>query len=129
MLATRGEDFQTSFLRAPFQNVNVYMADAPAVHFKPARLVEVDGIGADHRRPVIVDDIFFLCIGNSESGPERKVRPIGRSTHHVLAGKPTTKRVRASASSLAVRVGGGAHIWYATRGSDSRFRLRGTARD
>ncbi|MGH7982428.1 MAG: hypothetical protein ACREFF_04685, partial [Candidatus Udaeobacter sp.] len=69
-------------------------------------------------------------IGNSESGPERKVRPIGRSTHHMLAGKPTTERVRASASSLAVRVSGSAHIWYATpAGGHSRFRLRGAAHD
>ena len=127
MLATGSEDFQTFFLRAPFQNVNVYMADAPAVHFKPARLVEVDGIGADHRRPVIVDDIFFLCIGNSESGPERKVRPIRRSTHHMRTRKPAAERVVAPASALAVRISGSAHIRYVTRAGDSRCRMRGTA--
>src|SRR5438552_3426569 len=43
MFATRGEDFQTLFLRAPLQNVDVHMADAPAFHLKPARLVKVDG--------------------------------------------------------------------------------------
>ena len=97
------------FLRAPFQNVNVYMADAPAVHFKPGRLVEVDGIGADHRRPVIVDDIFFLCIGNSESGADREVRPIRRGTDHVATGQMITERVVASAS-LAVGIGSSADI-------------------
>ena len=130
MLATGSEDFQALFLRAPFQNVDVHVADAPVFHLKPARLVKVDGISADQSRPVIVDNVFFVCIGNSESGSYRKVRPIRRGTHHMLAGKTTAERVVVPASSLAVRVSGSAHIGYATRrAGDSRFRLRGAARD
>ena len=68
MLATRGEDFQTLFLRAPFQNVDVHVPDAPAFHLKPAWLVKVDGVGADQRISIIVDNVFFVCLGNSESG-------------------------------------------------------------
>ena len=130
MFATRGEDFQTLFLRAPFQNVNVHVADAPTFHLKPARLVEVDGVGADQRIPIIVDYVFFVCLGNSESGSYRKVRPIRRGTHHMLAGKTTAKRVIEPASSFEVRISGSAHIGHVTRrAGDSRFRLRGTARD
>src|SRR6266542_1593854 len=121
MFATRGEDFQTLFLRAPFQNVDVHVADAPAFHLEPARLVEVDGVGADQRISIIVDNVFFICLGNSESGSYRKVRPIRRGTHHMLTGKTTTEGVVVSASSLAVRVSGSAHLWYATRAGDSRF--------
>ena len=127
MLATRGEDFQTFFLRTPFQNVNVHMADAPLFHLKPARLVEVDGVGADQRISIIVDNVFFFCVGNSESGPERKVRPIRRSTHHMRTRKPAAERVVAPASALAVRISGSAHIRYVTRAGDSRCRMRGTA--
>ena len=130
MLATGSEDFQTFFLRAPFQNVNVHVPDAPAFHLKPARLVEVDGVGADQRISIIVDNVFFFCVGNSESGPERKVRPIRRSTHHMRTRKPAAERVVAPASALAVRISGSAHIRYVTRrAGDSRFRLRGTADD
>ena len=127
MLATRGEDFQTLFLRAPFQNVDVHVADAPAFHLEPARLVEVDGVGADQRISIIVDNVFFFCVGNSESGPERKVRPIRCSTHHMRTRKPAAERVVAPASALAVRISGSAHIRYVTRAGDSRCRMRGTA--
>ena len=129
MLATRGEDLQTLFLRAPFHNVDVHVADAPAFHLKPARLVEVDGVSADQRSAIIVDNIFFVCIGNSESGSYRKVRPIRRGAHHMMAGKTTADRVIAPASSFAVGISGSAHIWYATPAGESWFRLRGAARD
>jgi len=109
MLATRGEDLQTLFLRAPFHNVDVHVADAPAFHLKPARLVKVDGVGSDQRSAIIVDNIFFVGIGNSESGPDREVRPIRRGTDRVPTGQMITERVVASAS-LAVGIGSSAHI-------------------
>ena len=131
MLATRCEDFQTLFLRTPFQNVDVHVTNAPVSHLKPARLVKVNGVGADQGSPVIIDDVFFICIGNPESCPERKMRPIRRGTHHVGAGKPRPERVGAPASSLAMRVSGGAHIGYPTRAGESPdlSGLRGAARD
>ena len=129
MLAAGSEDFQTLFLRAPFQNVDVYVADAPLFHLKPARLVKVDSVSADQRISIIVDNIFFICIGNSESGSEGKVRPIRRGTHYMLTGKPTAERVVAPAPALARCVSRSSHIRYATRAGHSRFRLRGTARD
>src|SRR5438094_10359398 len=104
MLATGSEDFQAFFLRAPFQNVNVHVPDAQLFHLKPARLVEVDGVGADQRISIIVENVFFFCVGNSESGPERKVRPIRRSTHHMRTRKPAAERAVAPASALAVRI-------------------------
>ena len=109
MFATRCEDFQTLFLRAPLQNVDVYVADAPAFHLEPARLVKVDGVGSDQRSAIIVDNIFFVGIGNSESGPDREVRPIRSGTDHVPTGQMITERVVASAS-LAVGIGSSAHI-------------------
>jgi len=86
------------------------MANAPAFHLKPARLVKVDRIGADQRISIIVDNVFFICLGNSESGSERKVRPIRGGAHHVLTGKPTPERVVASASPLMERVSCSAHV-------------------
>src|ERR1700746_123365 len=121
MLATRGQYFQTSLLRAPFQNVDVHVADAPLFHLKTARLIKVDRVSADQRISIIVDNVFFVCIGDSASSSEREVRPIRRATHHMLTGKPTADRVVAPAPSLALRVSCSAHIWYATRAGDSRF--------
>src|SRR5215472_14144926 len=129
MLATRGEDFQTLFLRAPFQNVDIHVANAPAVHLTPARLVKVDGIGADQRISVIVNNVFFVCFGNSESGSERKVRPIRRRAHHVLVRKSRADRVVAPAPAFVLRVSSSADIWYTTGAGDRRCRVRGTARD
>ena len=129
MLATRGEDFQTLFLRAPFQNVDVYVADAPLSHLKPARLVKVDSVSTDQRISIIVDNVFFICIGNPESGSERKVRPIRRGTHYMLTGKPTAERVVAPTPSLVRGVSRSTHLRYATRAGDSRCRMRSTARD
>ena len=61
MFAARREHFQTLFLRSPLQDVDVHVADAPAFHFQPARLVQVDGISPNKCPPVIVDNIFLVC--------------------------------------------------------------------
>src|SRR5438128_12663476 len=104
MLATRGEDFQALFLRAPLQNVDVNLTNTPVFHLEPAGFVKIDGVGADQGSAVIIDDIFFIRIGDSESGSERKTRPIGRGAHDVGARKAAIERV-AAAASLAMRIG------------------------
>src|SRR5207237_8934761 len=83
MFATRREDFQTLFLRAPFQNVDVHVADAPAFHLQPARLVKVDGVGSDQRSAIMVDNILFVGMCNYESGSNGTVRAIQRGPEPV----------------------------------------------
>src|SRR5206468_6261997 len=129
VFAARGKHFQTLFVRAPLQNVNVHVADAPAVHIESARLVKVNGVRADQRSPVIVDHIFFAGIDKSEPRSEGIARPIRGGTQHVPAGEIFTERVLVAASSLKVCIGSSAHVWYATPAGESRFRLRGTAHD
>src|SRR5207249_12218930 len=65
----------------PFPYTTLFRSHAPAVHFEAARLVKVDRFGPDQRSPVIVDHVFFICIGDSEPRPERVTRPVGRGTH------------------------------------------------
>src|SRR5262245_17242044 len=120
MFATRGEDFQTLFIRAPFQNLDVYVADAPAFHLKAARLVKVDGVSANQRIPIIVDNVLFVCLGNSKSCSQGKMRPVRRGAHHVRTGKATAERIVVATSALPMRIGSGAHIGYATCTCDSR---------
>jgi hypothetical protein len=127
MFATRCEDFQALFLRAPLQNVDVNVPDAPLPHLAPAWLVQVNGVRADQGISIIVDHIFFTCLGNPEPGSKRKVRPIRRGAHHMATGKVLAQCVVDSASSLVPRVGSGTHMWYATPAGESRFRLRGAA--
>src|SRR5438034_5683681 len=52
VFAARGKYFQTLFVRAPLQDVNVHVADAPAFHLEPARLGKVNGVRADQRSSV-----------------------------------------------------------------------------
>src|SRR5437867_4257946 len=126
VFAARGKHFQTLFVRAPLQNVNVHVADAPAVHIESARLVKVNGVRADQRSPVIVDHIFFAGIDKSEPRSEGIARPIRGGTQHVPAGEILTERVVMAASPLKLGIGSGAHVWYATPTTcESRFRLCG----
>src|SRR5437870_421755 len=111
MFAARCEDFQTLFLRSPLQNVDVYVAYAPASHFQPARFIQVDGIGAYECPTIIVNDVFLVCRVDAKSGAKRITRPIRRSTHHLPAGKTTANCVVTSAS-FTVRVGSSPHVRY-----------------
>ena len=76
MFATRGENFQTFFLRTPLQNVDVDIADTPVSYLRPAGLIKIDSVGADQSVPVIVDDVFFASINEAKARSERVSRPI-----------------------------------------------------
>src|SRR5439155_10862645 len=71
MFATRGEHFQALFFRTPLQDVDVYMSDAPLLHLELAWLVQINGVGADQRIPIVVDNIFFVRLGDSKPCSER----------------------------------------------------------
>jgi hypothetical protein len=126
MFAARCEHFQALFLRSPLQDVDIHVADAPAFHIQPGRLVQVNCIGPNKCPPVIVETLFFVCRADAKPGAKRITRPIRRSTHHFATGKTTADCVVASAS-FTVRVGSSAHARYAATAAKIRFRLRGTA--
>src|SRR5437667_3836693 len=111
----RGEYFQALFLRAPLQDIDIDVADTPASHVETARLVKIDRVCAEECGPVIVNDVFFICVRDSKPGTEWETRPIGGRAHHLLAAKTTVERIVAFAS-LAVGIGGGAHIVHALFG-------------
>ena len=117
MFAARCEHFQTLFLRSPLHDVDVHVADAPAFHFQPARLIQVDGISPNERPPVIIDYVFFICRRDAKPCTKRITRPIGRGTHDFGTGKATADRIVAAAS-LAMRIGSRSHVWYATRAAE-----------
>jgi hypothetical protein len=129
VFTARGKYFQTLFVRPPLQDVYVHVADAPAFHVEPARLVKVNGVRADQRSPVIVNHIFFARIDKSEPGSEGIARPIRGGTQHAPAGQIFAERIVVAASSLKICIGSSTHVWYATSAGESRFRLRGTAND
>ena len=114
MFAARCEHFQTLFLRSPLQDVDIDVADAPAFHFQPARLVQIDCISPNKCPPLIVDNVFLVRRGDAKSRTKRITRPIGRGTQHVAAGKISADCVVGSAS-LAMRIGSSAHVRYVAR--------------
>ena len=69
--------------RTPLQDIDIDVAHTPAFHVETARLVEIDRFGSHERSAVIVNYVFFVCIGDSKPGAEREARPIGRGAHHV----------------------------------------------
>ena len=64
-------------VRTELQNFDVHVANAPALHRAVARHVEVDGVGADQGRAVILDDENIRMAKHAEAGAERETRPIG----------------------------------------------------
>ena len=128
MLGARCEHFQALFLRAPLQNIDIDVTDAPALHVEAARLVKVDGVSPDECDSVVIDDVFIVCTGKPEPGSKREARPIRRGAHHVAAGKPAVECIVTSAS-FAVRVGSGTHVLHVLPTDEGRLRLRRTAND
>src|SRR6184192_3983647 len=118
MFAARREHFQTLFLRSPLQDVDVHAANAPASHFQPARFIQVYGIGPDECPPIIVDNVFLVRRGDAKSCAKRITRPIGGGTHHMATGKIGADCVVGS-TSLTVRIGGSANVWYVTRATET----------
>jgi hypothetical protein len=129
MFAARPEHLQALFFRPPFQNSDVYMTDAPLFHGETVCLVKIDRVGPNQSRSIIVDDVLLVCTGDSEMCSEWKARPIGRSTHHVVAGKAVSESVMRSASaSLGMGISSGPHALDALRTGEVRF-LRRAAND
>lgn len=114
VFATRCKDFQALFLRSPLQNIDVYVADAPAFHFQPARLVQVDGVSANKGPSIIVNNVFLVCGGDAKPRAEWIARPIGSCTQNVSAGKMSANCIVGSAS-FTVRVGSSPHVRYVAR--------------
>jgi len=97
-VCSEGQALSNFVRRAPLQNINVHVADAPAVHIEPARLVKVNRVRADQRSPVIVDHIFFAWyrqVGTAFRGDSATNQ---RRTQHVPAGEILTERVVMAAS-------------------------------
>jgi hypothetical protein len=127
MFAARPEHLQALVFRPPFQDSDVYMADAPLSHGSTVCLVKIDRVGPNQSRSIIVDDVLLVCTGDSEMCAEWKARPIGRGAHHVEAGKPVSDSIMRSPS-LAMSIGRGSHTLDALCTRDVRF-LRGAAND
>jgi hypothetical protein len=98
MLRARTEHFQALFFRAPLQNIDIDMANAPAFHFQASRLVKIDRFCAHQRCPVIVDNKFLLRIDDPKSCAKRIVRPVGGSAHYVASGQIPAEGVAAAAA-------------------------------
>ena len=71
MFAARCEDFQTFFIRAPLQDVDVHVADTPISHLRSAGFIQIDCAGPDQRVSVIVDNVFFVRFGEPEARSQR----------------------------------------------------------
>src|SRR5262245_39588355 len=131
MFATRGEDFQTLFLRTPLQNVDVDVANTPVSYLRPRGLIKIDSVGANQRVPIVVDDVFFVRVCEAKTRPKRISRPIRSGTQHLPTGKISADGIVSPASSLVLRVRGSTHPWNASSSSsgERRFRLRRAAYD
>ena len=128
MFAARPEHLQALFFRPPFQNSDVDMTDAPAFHGEAVCLVKINRIGPNQSRSIIVDDVLLVSIGDSETCPEWKARPIGRGAYHAVGGKAFSEGVTRSAF-LGMRIGSGSHALRALCAGEVRSRLRGAAND
>jgi hypothetical protein len=53
-----------------------------------ARHVEIDFIGTNKCRPVIIDNIGLVCSDDLELGAEREPRPVGRCTVQIAGAEP-----------------------------------------
>src|SRR5437667_3457079 len=93
MFRAWSEHLQALRFGTPLQNVDIDVANAPAFHFEPCGLVKVDGVRADQRRSIIVDDVFVLRSGNLEPRSEREARPIRCSADHVSSGEILAERI------------------------------------
>ena len=101
------------------------MTDTPLSHGKAVCLIKIDRVSSNQSRSIIVDDVFLVCIGDPETCPEWKARPIGRGAHHAVAGKAFSDGVTRSAF-FRMRIGSSSHALRALCTRDVRF-LRGTA--
>ena len=84
----RGEHGQTSFSRAPLQDIDINVPHPPTAHLEPACFVKIDGVGADESAPVIIDLKDFIGIHNPELGAERETGPIRGGADDFTPGKP-----------------------------------------
>lgn len=107
------EDGQAPGRTAPFDDLNVHLARAPSVHRVFAGLVEVDGLGPDQGRPVVVNFIKVLVAFDFEDGPDGIDRPVGGcAADGAIAQCAACGRGRAVFQVVAfgMRVGGGFHV-------------------
>ena len=104
------------------------MTHAPLFHGEAVCLIEIDRVGTDQSRPIIVDNVLLVGIGDSEMCPEWEARPIGRGAHHVVAGKAVAEGVTRSAF-FGMRIGGGPDALGALCARQVRSWLRGAAND
>ena len=128
MFGTWREHFQALYLRTPLQDIDIDVAHTPAVHVETARLVEIDRFGSHERSVVVVNYIFFVCIGDSEPGAEREAGPIGSGAHHMVPRKRGADSV-VGPTFFGMRIGSGTHFWHAMPADEGRLRLRRTAND
>ena len=80
VFATRRKNFQTFFVRAPLQYVDVDIADTPFADVRPGGLIKINRVGADQGVSVIVDHVFFASINEAKTRSERVSRPVGSGT-------------------------------------------------
>src|SRR5712692_8499537 len=114
MFGPRAEHFQTLFVRAPLQDIDIDITHAPSLHLETGRLVKIDRVRPNQGRTIIVDHVFFLCIDNAKARAQREARPIGRCTHNVTAGEITAESIVAPAA-FGSRVSSGPHLPHTTQ--------------
>ena len=114
MFRARRQYLETGFLRPPFQNIDINVADAPTAHLEPAGFVQVDRVGTDQRSTVIVDDIFVFGADDSEVCAQRETRPIGRGAHDMMASQASVQSIM-PATSFGMSVGSGADMLHPAR--------------
>jgi hypothetical protein len=114
VFGARPEHLQALFFRPPFQNSDVHMTDTPPFHGKAVCLVKIDGVGSNQSRSIIVDNVLLVGIGDSETCPEWKARPIGRRAFYMVGGKPLPNGITRPAF-LSVRIGGRPHALHAPK--------------
>ncbi len=76
-MRARTQGRQTPGETAHFEDFDLHMAHAPVIHFAQAWNVKIDRVGADQRRPIVIDTINAAIFHHPKKRSGRKTRPIG----------------------------------------------------
>src|SRR5262249_48019084 len=96
-------------------------------YFRATRLIKIDSVSSNQCVPIVVDDVFFVRIGEAKARSKRVSRPIRSGTQDLSTGKIGADRIVGSASSLVTSVRSRADLWNVLSTGESRFRLRRAA--
>jgi hypothetical protein len=74
----RFQDFQAFLIGTEFQHFDGHPSGTPLIHHSAGWHVQIDRVGANQGRSIIVHDVRSTGINNPEFRADRKVRPVRR---------------------------------------------------